>query len=251
MEDAQKPRIPWNPIVAVVFVIGLYFVAQFIGSLLIYLVPMAFGVDAATLEHWLKSSTLAQFIYVLLIEALTIGGLLLFLRRYSSRLRDIGLKKPRLRDIGIGLVAWPPYFIGFIVIVGVLSSLIPALNVSQEQELGFDNVVGPMALTLTFISLVVLPPLVEEILVRGFLFTSLRKNLRWFGAALVTSAVFAAAHLGASSEGPLYIAAIDTFILSMVLCYIREKTGSLWAGIVLHALKNGVAFVSLFILGAA
>jgi membrane protease YdiL (CAAX protease family) len=251
MDEPKKPLIPWNPFVAIIFVVVLYFVSQFIGSLLLYLVPAALGFSADDIQNWLKSSTVAQFTYVLLIEAITVGGLLLFLRRYKAKLSDIGLKKPRFVDVGIGILAWPIYFIGFIIIVMIASSLLPGLNVNQEQELGFDNVIGPLALVLTFISLVVLPPLVEEILVRGFLFTSLRKKLKWFGAALVTSAVFAAAHLGASSEGPLYIAAIDTFILSMVLCYIREKTGSLWAGIVLHAIKNGVAFVSLFILGVA
>jgi membrane protease YdiL (CAAX protease family) len=68
-------------------------------------------------------------------------------------------------------------------------------------------------------------------------------------AALLTSAIFAAAHLPeGGSGGPLYIAAIDTFILSLVLIYLRIKTGNLWASITLHALKNGVAFVALFVL---
>jgi len=50
------------------------------------------------------------------------------------------------------------------------------------------------------------------------------------------------------AAGPLYIAALDTFILSLVLIYLREKTGSLWASITLHAVKNGVAFMALFVL---
>ena len=41
---------------------------------------------------------------------------------------------------------------------------------------------------------------------------------------------------------------LDTFILSLVLIYLREKTGGLWASITLHAFKNGVAFVALFAL---
>jgi membrane protease YdiL (CAAX protease family) len=31
---------------------------------------------------------------------------------------------------------------------------------------------------------------------------------------------------------------------------LREITGNLWAGITLHAIKNGIAFFSLFILAA-
>jgi membrane protease YdiL (CAAX protease family) len=45
----------------------------------------------------------------------------------------------------------------------------------------------------------------------------------------------------------LYIAAIDTFTLSLILVYLREKTGGLWSSMGLHAIKNGIAFVSLFI----
>ena len=44
------------------------------------------------------------------------------------------------------------------------------------------------------------------------------------------------------------LAAATAFVLSLVLIYLREKTGSLWASITLHAIKNGVAFVALFAL---
>jgi membrane protease YdiL (CAAX protease family) len=94
----------------------------------------------------------------------------------------------------------------------------------------------------------VLPPLAEEIMVRGFIYTSFRKTMRIVPAAIITSLLFASAHLPeGGAAGPLYIAAIDTFVLSMVLIYLREKTGSLWASISLHAMKNGIAFAALFL----
>jgi hypothetical protein len=102
---------------------------------------------------------------------------------------------------------------------------------------------------MTFISLVVLPPIVEEIMVRGFLYSTLKKAMPTVAAVLLTSAIFASAHLPeGGAAGPLYIAALDTFVLSLVLIYLREKTGSLWASITLHAAKNGVAFTVLFVL---
>ncbi len=108
---------------------------------------------------------------------------------------------------------------------------------------------GQAALALTFISLVILPPLAEEIMVRGFLYSTLKKAMRPIGAVILTSALFAAAHLPeGGAAGPLYIAALDTFILSLVLIYLREKTGGLWASITLHASKNGIAFLLLFVL---
>ena len=100
---------------------------------------------------------------------------------------------------------------------------------------------------LVFISLVLLPPVVEEIVARGFLYTGLRSKLPKIVAALITSALFAAAHLQWGSGAPLlWVAALDTFTLSLVLVYLREKTGGLAASMGVHMLKNGLAFVVLF-----
>lgn len=78
-----------------------------------------------------------------------------------------------------------------------------------------------------------------------------KKGLRVLPAAIVTSLIFAVGHLAESSQGPLYVAAIDTFVLSLVLIYLREKTGRLWASIGLHAIKNAIAFVTVFVLGVS
>jgi len=60
---------------------------------------------------------------------------------------------------------------------------------------------------------------------------------------MVTSLVFGLAHLEFGSGGPLvWAAAIDTFLLSIILVYLRERTGALYAGILLHMLNNFIAF---------
>lgn len=242
--------VPWNPLVAIAYVVFLYFAAQIIGSLLISVYPLLRHWTSQQANDWISNSVPGQFVYVLCAEAITVGAVFLFLKRYKIRLPFIGLKRPRLRDAAAGLLSFPVYFIAYAILVTVVSHFVSGLNVSQQQQIGFDSVHGTWQLLLTALSLVVLPPLAEEILVRGFLYTSLRKYLRFGWAALITSLIFAAAHLPeGGSAGPLYIAALDTFTLSVVLCYLREKTGSLWAGILLHALKNGLAFVSLFIIG--
>jgi membrane protease YdiL (CAAX protease family) len=96
---------------------------------------------------------------------------------------------------------------------------------------------------------VVLPPVVEETVFRGFLFTGIRNRLKPVAAALITSLLFAVPHLLESGQSGslLWVAGIDTFTLSLVLCYLRHKTDSLWPGIFLHALKNGIAFVALYV----
>lgn len=247
---ASKPAIAWNPLLAIGLVILLYFAAQILASLVISIYPLAQHWSNARANDWISNAVTAQFSYVLLAEALTIGGVYGFIRLYKGRLSAIGVKRPTAGVLW-AFPAFPVYFIALAIVVAVASHYVPALNINQTQQIGFNSVHGFGPLVLTFISLVVLPPLAEEILLRGFLYSSLRKWLPFVGATLVTSALFAAAHLPeGGSAGPLWIGAIDTFMLSLVLCFLREKTSNIWAGVLLHALKNFVAFYSLFILGS-
>lgn len=243
-----KSRVPWSPWVAVVYAILVYFAAQFAAGLALYTYPLLRGWSNARASDWLSGSTWAQFWYVLLAEALTFGAIWWFIRRRKSSLKAIGWKRIRLSDPVITLAGFAVYFIGYAVLLAVVTHLFPSLNVDQKQELGFDNVSGDTNLVLTFLSLVILPPIVEETVFRGFVYTSIRNKAKPILATLLTSALFATAHLQFGSGKPLlWVAALDTFTLSLVLCYLREKTNSLWPGILLHGLKNGIAFASLFI----
>lgn len=243
----QSKHIPWNPWVAVAFVVVVYFLSQVIAAIALSLYTSAQHWTTAQSNDWLSSSIYAQFFYTLIAEGLVIVAMYQFLRLYKRGWKAIGFRKPKWSDLGMGLLLAPLYYISYLVIVTVAGLLVPSLNVDQQQQLGF-NPIGTWQLALTFISLVLLPPLVEETLMRGYLYTSLKKGLPQLAAALVTSVIFASAHLQAGSGAPLlWVAAIDTFVLSLFLIWLREKTGSLWASITLHALKNSVAFLSLFI----
>lgn len=249
MSSVSSDRVPWKPWLGVVFVVAIYYASQLFGGLVVSVYPFLHHWSRSQTIDWLNNSTVGQFAYILLAEAVILGVLYLFLRRYRCTFATIGLKRPRWRDAAYGLMAAPVYYAIYLLTVGVISHFVPELNVTQQQNIGFTDVHGALALSLTFISLVVLPSITEEIMVRGFLYSSLKKATKIIPAALLTSLIFAAAHLPEGGPaGPLYIAALDTFILSLVLIYLREKTGSLWASITLHGIKNSVAFVSLFVL---
>jgi membrane protease YdiL (CAAX protease family) len=60
---------------------------------------------------------------------------------------------------------------------------------------------------------------------------------------LVTSLFFGLAHLQlGNGAAALWAAGLDTFVLSLVLVYLREKSGALYAGMLVHSLNNVVAF---------
>ncbi|MGH7241122.1 MAG: lysostaphin resistance A-like protein, partial [Candidatus Saccharimonadales bacterium] len=242
-----KASIPWNPLLAVVFVVITYFAAQILASIVVGIYPTLRGWDKAQALNWTDTSIIAQFSYMLIASALVVGAVYQFLKLYGQSWKAIGFRRPQWADLGMGLAIAPLYYLSYFVTITVAGKLAPSLNVNQAQQLGFSPV-GPAQLILTCIALVILPPLMEETLMRGFLYTSLKKGLPQLAAALVTSAIFASAHLQAGSGAPLlWVAAIDTFVLSLFLIWLREKTGSLWASMTLHALKNSVAFLSLSI----
>lgn len=247
-DKAEISGTNWNPWLGVAFIILVFYMSQFTAGLGISLYPLIEGWTTSEANEWIRNSVGAQFAYILLAETLAIGLLWQFLKLFRSNFAAIGLVKPRWSDVGYGLLAVPVYYVLYLITIGVVSVLIPSFDIDQVQQIGFENVQGALPLIITFVSLVIIPPIAEEIMARGFLYSSLKKAMRLIPAALITSMLFAMAHLPMGGEaGPLYVAAVDTFILSLVLIYLREKTGGLAASMTLHAFKNGVAFMALFV----
>lgn len=192
---------------------------------------------------------MGQFIFILLIESTVLLTVWVFLRVKDVKFGFIGLVRPRLKDAGYAVAGFGVYFLLYLIITIIVKTIFPDINFAQNQKIGFESAQQGWELILVFMSLVVLPPIVEEILARGFLYTGLKTKLSLWPSVIITSAMFALAHLQFGSGAPLlWVAAIDTFALSLVLIYLREKTGGLGASIMLHMLKNGIAFVLLFII---
>lgn len=250
-EDKTR-KFYWSPLESIGVTLFIYFAAQIFGSLLASIFPMLAGWDEERLVSWLGNDAFGQFILMGMISAVSLLLLMLFLRRRGAPMSSIGLnRKPKFSDVGYALIALVGYFASYIIIASIVKVVIPAVNLEQEQQLGFDNV-SNFQLPLVFVSLVILPPIVEEIMTRGFLYTGLKKGLPHLPAVIITSSIFAIAHLQAGSGAPLlWVAAIDTFVLSVFLIYLRDKTDSLWSPMVLHGLKNFIAFLSIFVFSVA
>lgn len=244
----KLPKWP-IPIVVILLVALIFFVAEYASSLVLSFYALFQGWTVSRANNWLQSSITAQFFYVLLAEVFTVGLVVLILRKFKLALVDIGLKKPRFVDGGLALIAYPAYLILYIGLLAIVTHFFPQLNVNQSQQIGFNSVHGTYQLVLTFISLVILPPFAEEVLFRGFLFEGLKKGMPVIYAAALTCLLFASAHLPeGGSSGPFWVGALDIFVLSVALVYLKQKTKSLWPGIFLHSLNNLIAFVTLFLL---
>lgn len=146
---------------------------------------------------------------------------------------------PRFYDAGVALIGYGCYlFMTIAVAVGV-QLLWKEFPFDQTQQVGFGNLSDTTGYVMAFIALVIIPPIAEELLFRGYFFGQVRKNNSFVASAIITSVLFGLVHWQ-------WNVGIDVFVLSLVLCYLRETTGAIWAGIVVHMIKNAVAFAVLF-----
>ena len=94
----------------------------------------------------------------------------------------------------------------------------------------------------SFISVVVVAPIIEEFLFRGFLYSQLRRSfLREWGAISVSSLVWTAIHFQ-YELGILFF----LFLFGLFLGYFRIKYNSLLIPIALHAANNILGFLMTF-----
>lgn len=211
-------------------------------SILLVGVPIGYFASESVYE-WLSTPvgifTLGAVVYTI-ATAIAISPLLSRRMDWKALAHKLGLTKPHARMVIWALGAWVLYFLSTAVVSVVLQYL-PGLNLSQKQDIGFTSLSGSWEYILAFLTLVVVAPVFEELLFRGFLFGRIRERSGFWLSAIFTSLAFALLH------GQLNVG-IDVFILSMFLCYLREKRQSIVPGIFVHALKNGLAYALLFIL---
>ena len=150
---------------------------------------------------------------------------------------------PTWTDIGLA----PVSFIAYIIIGGAIMAVAEALlsrfswfDANQAQDVGFKLLSSPFDRIIAFIALVVVAPICEEIVFRGWLYGKLRCKMSMGAAILVVSVFFGIMH-GQWNVG------INVFALSILLCLEREVTGTIYASILTHMIKNGIAYALLYV----
>lgn len=252
LDTAPKEKTKqWSVLTAIIVILASFLIAPAIVQVTMIGLTSVLGWDSVRAENWLNNAPLSNFLYVLLVEFITVGGLYWFTRYKRVSFRKVAaLGKFKPRDIGYSLLGVLMYFGLFAIMLITVQQFLP-IDTDQKQALGFEQGAGGMGLVLAFISLVILPPIAEEILFRGFFYGTLRKRMKAWPTIFITSLGFAALHLfGAAEGGLLWSAFVDVFALSIILCYLREQNGTIWASIGVHALKNGFVFLNLFIINA-
>lgn len=190
--------------------------------------------------------TLVAGILYLLTLAIAIG-VPYAVRKHPTTWTHLGLQRPPTWvDIGLAPLALIVYLLISAALAYIVLWLIPNFPHDTVQDVGFKALSRQYEYTLAFFTLVVVAPVAEETLFRGYLYGRLKRYVPLVPAVVVTSLLFAAAHLP-GSDGIQWNVALDVFALSIILCLLRNLTGSIWAGILLHVLKNAIAFYLTFV----
>lgn len=241
--SSSLPRKPhpvyfWHCLAVVAWLLFGFVLASLVTVLLSELLPLV-GVSLEGVNEAVFSAVLAGVVYVL--SAAIVIGIPQATRRFRTTWHELGLSRlPVGRDLLAAPAAFVAYFIVTSLVTTIAAQVIPGFDLDEAQDVGFANLTQRYEYVIAFLTLVVLAPVAEEVLFRGYLYGRLRRWVPIWVAALITSVVFGVVH-GQWNVG------VDVFVLSLVMCGLREWTGSIWAGILLHMLKNGLAFYILFI----
>ena len=159
---------------------------------------------------------------------------------FTTSREELGLKDlPTVIDVGLA----PVSYVVYLVLSGIFTSIMSAFtwfNAEETQDVGFGYFITTGDRVVAMIALVFIAPIAEEIIMRGWLYGKLREKLKLPVAMLLTSLLFGFLH-------GQWNVSVGVFALSLVLCGLREITGTIWSGMLLHMLSNGIAFYLLYI----
>jgi membrane protease YdiL (CAAX protease family) len=133
------------------------------------------------------------------------------------------------------------YYIGMGFVRGGEGLLDACLDTTEVAQLG--GVRWPWeAIFFSTLTGVVLAPVMEEIIHRGVIFQALRARLGRWSSIFLSSAIFAILHFYS------WWGILDIFVMGVFFAWIYDHTRSLWPGILLHALGNGLITIDQWLL---
>ena len=129
------------------------------------------------------------------------------------------------------------------VLLGTVGALVVSVTVTQFgiDPQGVREAIKiarePAQFAASFAIMAILAPLVEELVFRGLLYGWIAGRWGTIAAWLVSSILFAAAHVEPAH-------AILVLPLGLLFGWLRRRTDSLWPSLVAHAANNGVAITA-------
>lgn len=136
----------------------------------------------------------------------------------------------------------------FNMVLGLIITLLTGLKDSQNQEIIKSNLL--IAPLYTFFGTCIFAPIVEEIVFRGAIFSSLRNKYSFLISAMVSSLIFGSIHLMSSIANMQWTDLVYIFLyggMGYILAYNYEKSESIFVPIGIHFANNLFAFLMMLL----
>jgi membrane protease YdiL (CAAX protease family) len=228
LASGLRLRVPTTPYRALDLpLIGLVFLLYFA------LTAMPAGADPQPLEQKFGPGVLiASIIFQLLLMGMVAG----FVVWRVNLVEWLGLRWkswPLVFAIAPLTVFFMWCFMGALFFSGWNAWLERSLGIESMQDAVklLQEAKDPLVIGLMAVAAVIVAPVAEEVVFRGYLYPAAKRFCGPAGGMLFSSLVFAAAHGNV-------VALLPLFVLAVLLCLIYEFTGSLWACISVHFLFN-------------
>lgn len=202
---------------------------------------------SVTMESWIN-------IGLIFCSALALGMYLLMMKPYVRNLvfgenAFIGFIRA-LKDWFVGVSTWLLAFPFTLVISQILALITLSFFSGPEKEQVAVMYVRlaqsiPVLFWLMVSSIVLIVPILEELLFRGFLQTYLRQYLGVAGSIICASVIFAIFHYSSSQGVSNFEILGSLFVLSCFLGFLFERQKSIWASAGLHSFFNFISVVFL------
>jgi len=127
-------------------------------------------------------------------------------------------------------------------IAGALWLAVSVLVMSCAKVIHFEGI-NPVKRFPVWMLAAFLNVVMQELLVRGYLYQMLKQRHSLAAAAIVTSALFTALHGGAFEAGVIPV--LNVLTMSLLMTAVLEYSGSLVAPTVMHFLWNGIGALIL------
>lgn len=161
--------------------------------------------------------------------------------------RDLGLRPlPLDYVLRIGLGAG----IAGLIVIDIIGTFLTQIGLRPNQLDQFQFVLheGPIGFALVLIAAAVVAPFVEELFFRGFLFGLYRKRQPVWVAYSVPSVLFMLLHLMPTRMNLQQMAGLGVgiFLLAILLTWLYDHTGSLFPGMLAHAVNNATGLILFY-----
>jgi len=181
------------------------------------------------------------FIFSCIIEgAFLIAPLYIANRAYHSitphfrlALQALGFRKFNVRRAAAMIVL---LLFAILAVDNLYQYVITVLHLNlqtNDQVLLQRSKIAPITTYATLLAAVFVAPFCEEVFFRGFFFPGLRQSMPVGWAIVLSSLFFAVAHADPGSFAVL-------LIIGLALAFLRWRTNSIWPGMILHFINNGL-----------